>query len=1522
MDLEIHPISDGSSELELEIFRVSDGMPLKSIASAAPKLTPARDTLTKKKGITVVKGDLFSYLNTSATAAPVAIGHAVSVDLVMGKGIAVEFKKRFGKVAELKAMVPTIGKTLIIKNNQDLLGYVVTKKYASGKPTLGDFNKAVIDFYTQLKSSGVKVVYFPKIGAGLDNLPLEEVIKTLSQQQTATGIATTMVLLPDDDSFADAVKFASTYADAPGPITAPAAAVVTAAAPAGKKINIKIGGPAPAPAAPAKTKSIVVKITKRKLLGTGDVPDIEELTASPAYMTYKLNGVDWVLPHNRQFGAFINSHFHRYTLPEGKFKLSCSGSSTMSKPFPYQEFIRDYMGFGTPYRGILLNHGLGSGKTRTTIMVSETFRVNGHKTLFFGPASLRNNFIEELLRWGNDDIRLPADFASKKPDEQEAIKRAKKELINNSYLFVSSNASNLLVQLARYGIGHPVLEDNSKAVQRYLEKHPGRLDYPRHMLVVIEEAHNANQTFTNTGAKALPEAYLIFKNAVDCKFIALSATPIINNPFEICTLFNLLRGPLPGGKPLLPESEKQFIDLYVDYNTDKIVNQDRLARSLQGLVSYYKGITNDIDIFPDLDEKKDVFVKMSEYQAPIYKVHAEEEMGMEQKKKRGVKQKLSSAPGVKGEMAAVSEKYKQLEPKSSYRAHSRAACNYVWPEDVPKPLTDPELDFAFEFRESLIPDDIAAIDDDAHRLRAIKALAMIFGIAVTAKDTVDDIYDKIAEYKDPVDDYRYGEVLTDSSISDDMKKHLLTRAILQKFGGIIEVKKLPTVDKDGKIVTETVKYAPRTAKKRESADRVSLPSEVREFLTSADETKFFFTTAKKGQRLARALDMMSAKPDKYFSDEALAKYTPKMLEIYRNIVYNGDGRMQIVAGPSDDPEIVDSAASKVAEEVVDGLDGTDGAEHVDDLEGDDDDPEFGQDEQSGGGYDEYGQDEEDFMLNTHSIYTPQQFGGGEAQQFGGAGDTTENIVWFYDEAKSENYWLAPTFIANPFEYNEKEYSTIMHAFQAQKDPDNDAYVSQLTGASPKVSADMVIDFGGAKSFKEKGYHIVDGWKDIRDELMLEILTAFYDQNPDLKARLISTRPKYLAYWRKKQGSHWGVSRTGKSGENAYGELLMGLRDEFASDEGLEHMDTLPLNPGTALLSKLDHTQDELFDKSLLSGTGTRHIIGGPSLVYSVFAHGEGVGIFKRILNARGYELFAPSKYNFANIESMEFAPRYTVISGDVDMDTRVQIMKFFNHPLNRHGQLIRIILVTSAASEGISLHYVRQVHIMEPFWHNVRVRQVIGRARRLCSHQRLPPPQRIVHVYKYFSVLDLSAKGVPIEETTDLYLKFVAHRKDNLISSVMKVLYGSAVDCVLNSTQNDPEGSGYECFKFPAGDDDKSMAFTSSLDKDVAVASKVKKVEEKLEILMHGDKSLGGYKVDERGKPTETKVVKIDLSRDPKLSAALRTRLTPVDGKEMSMVPLYDEIQAKSGVFTKVRYVFNLLSTGKVIYPASVIVEK
>ena len=59
------------------------------------------------------------------------------------------------------------------------------------------------------------------------------------------------------------------------------------------------------------------------------------------------------------------------------------------------------MNLYTPYRGLLLYHGLGSGKTCTSIAIAEGMKTT-KKVVVMTPASLKMNFFSELKKCGDD----------------------------------------------------------------------------------------------------------------------------------------------------------------------------------------------------------------------------------------------------------------------------------------------------------------------------------------------------------------------------------------------------------------------------------------------------------------------------------------------------------------------------------------------------------------------------------------------------------------------------------------------------------------------------------------------------------------------------------------------------------------------------------------------------------------------------------------------------------------------------------------------------------------------------------------------------------------------------------------------------------------------------------------------------------------------------------------------------------------------------------------------------------------
>jgi hypothetical protein len=91
---------------------------------------------------------------------------------------------------------------------------------------------------------------------------------------------------------------------------------------------------------------------------------------------------------------------------------------------------------------------------------------------------------------------------------------------------------------------------------------------------------------------------------------------------------------------------------------------------------------------------------------------------------------------------------------------------------------------------------------------------------------------------------------------------------------------------------------------------------------------------------------------------------------------------------------------------------------------------------------------------------------------------------------------------------------------------------------------------------------------------------------------------------------------------------------------------------------------------------------------------------------------------------------------------------------------------------------------MEPFWNEVRIQQVIGRAARLQSHGHLPPERRNVTVYRYVMRFaegsqrqDQQLRRHDKNRTTDEYIDALSARKAALSETFLSAIKAVAVDC-------------------------------------------------------------------------------------------------------------------------------------------------
>ena len=141
---------------------------------------------------------------------------------------------------------------------------------------------------------------------------------------------------------------------------------------------------------------------------------------------------------------------------------------------------------------------------------------------------------------------------------------------------------------------------------------------------------------------------------------------------------------------------------------------------------------------------------------------------------------------------------------------------------------------------------------------------------------------------------------------------------------------------------------------------------------------------------------------------------------------------------------------------------------------------------------------------------------------------------------------------------------------------------------------------------------------------------------------------------------------------------------------------------------------------------------------------------------------------------------------------------------NNLGEIIKVLMITSAGSEGINLRNTRYVHIMEPYWHPVRTEQVIGRARRICSHQGLPKELQTVKVFIYIMTFtktqldsefavelklkDTSKKPPYLPQSSDQKLFEISTIKEQLTSQLLTGVKEASIDCATHSKSNIKEG--------------------------------------------------------------------------------------------------------------------------------------
>ena len=272
---------------------------------------------------------------------------------------------------------------------------------------------------------------------------------------------------------------------------------------------------------------------------------------------------------------------------------------------PHQMFVRNFMSFQTPYNGLLLFHGLGTGKTCSSISVCEEMRtylqqmgITKRIIIVASPAVQKNFkmqlFDETKLREVNGLWNIKACTGNKFIKEInpmnmkgltfDKVKRQIKRIISQSYHFQGyGEFSNYITRV----MNRTVLKTDDPDVVKRKQNRALQKEFSNRMLV-IDEVHNLRITDEGRVKPSSENLLRLVTASKNLKLLLLSATPMFNDYQEIIWLLNVLnlndkRYPITIRD--IFDSKGNFIQ-----NKDGVeIGKELLIQKMTGYVSYVRG---------------------------------------------------------------------------------------------------------------------------------------------------------------------------------------------------------------------------------------------------------------------------------------------------------------------------------------------------------------------------------------------------------------------------------------------------------------------------------------------------------------------------------------------------------------------------------------------------------------------------------------------------------------------------------------------------------------------------------------------------------------------------------------------------------------------------------------------------------------------------------------------------------------------------------------------------------------------
>ena len=281
---------------------------------------------------------------------------------------------------------------------------------------------------------------------------------------------------------------------------------------------------------------------------------------------HRITPKNWDLSNRKSYSGWIDKTFSKYRIKKqlDNFDQEGDNQNKSIQLFIHQKFLKDYLQPSSPYRGLILYHGLGSGKSCSSISIAEGLK-NDYPIYVITPKSLQLNYKNELKKCGSvmyqinqywEFVEIDIENSKEIGYLEQELNISKKILklhggfwINNMDLDTNYNKlSDIQQKQINTQIDNQIEKNytfisNGMRVAKLNElsakANGGNLF--NNSLVIIDEVHNLISTIVNNRPKGL-RLYELLLEAKNVKIVLLTGTPIINYPHEVAIISNILRG--------------------------------------------------------------------------------------------------------------------------------------------------------------------------------------------------------------------------------------------------------------------------------------------------------------------------------------------------------------------------------------------------------------------------------------------------------------------------------------------------------------------------------------------------------------------------------------------------------------------------------------------------------------------------------------------------------------------------------------------------------------------------------------------------------------------------------------------------------------------------------------------------------------------------------------------------------------------------------------------------------------------